>query len=84
MKRDLLDMKASLTGAVPSRCVKKALDGVGRGIVGSRAKVDCAIDDTVTAITQDAYEFEGAIVDTSADSGGTWKVIRRHMAEQGL
>jgi 23S rRNA U2552 (ribose-2'-O)-methylase RlmE/FtsJ len=84
VKRDLLDMKASLADAVPCRCVKKAFDGVGRGIVGSRAKVDRAIDDSVTAITQDAYEFEGAIVDTSADSGGTWKVIRRHIAEQGL
>ena len=55
------DRKTSLADGVPHRCVEKAFDGVGRGIVSSRAKVDRAINDPITAITQDAYEFEGTI-----------------------
>lgn len=77
-------MKASLADSVSCRRVKKTLDGVGRGIVGSRTKVDRAINDPVTAITQDAYEFEGAIVDESADCGGARKGSGRHIAKQGL
>ena len=79
-----MDMKTSLAGGVPRRCVKKAFDGVGRGIECRRTKVDRAINDPITAITQDAYEFDGTIVDESADSGGTRKVVGRHIAEQGL
>jgi hypothetical protein len=84
VESDLLDVKTSLAGGVPRRCVKKAFDGVGWGIECRRTKVDRAINDTVAAITQDAYEFEGAIVDDSADSGGTRKVVGRHIAEQDL
>ena len=79
-----MDMKASLAVSVPCRRVKKTLDGVGRGVVGSRTKVDRAINDPVTAITQDAYEFEGAIVNDSADRGGTRKGTGRHIAKRGL
>ena len=82
MESDLLEMKTSLADSVPRRCVKKALDGVGRGFGGSRAKVDRAINNSVTAITQDAYELEGAIVDESADGGGTRKVSGRHIAQE--
>jgi hypothetical protein len=64
--------------------VKKTLDGVGWRIVGSRTKVDRAINDPITAITQDAYELEGAIVDESADRGRTRKGTGRHIAKQGL
>jgi hypothetical protein len=78
VESNLLDMKASLADSVSRRRVKKTLDGVGRGIVGSRTKVDRAINDPVTAITQDAYEFEGAIVDESADRGGARKGSGRH------
>ena len=84
VESDLLIMKTSLAGGVPRWCVKKAFDGVGRGIECRRAKVDRAINDPITAITQDAYELEGAFVDESTDSGGTRKVVGRHMAEQGL
>jgi hypothetical protein len=73
-------MKASLADSVSCRRVKKTLDGVGRGIVDSRTKVDRAINDPVTAITQNAYEFEGAIVDESADCGGARKGTGRHIA----
>jgi hypothetical protein len=84
VESDLLDMKTSLAGGVPRRCVKKTFDGVGRGIERRRTKVDRAVYDPITAITQDAYEFEGAIVDESADNGGTREVVGRHIVEQGL
>jgi hypothetical protein len=81
---DLLYMKTSLADSVPCRRVKKALDCVGRRIANRRAMVDRAIYDPVTAITQDAYEFECAIVNESANRGGTRKVTGRHCAKQGL
>ena len=84
MKGNLLHMKTSLASGVPCRRVKKAFDGVGRAIKGSRAKVDRAINDSITAMTQDTHEFEGAVVDESADSWGARKVAGRHTAGNGL
>jgi hypothetical protein len=84
VKGDLLDMETSLADGVPRRCVEKAFDGVGWGIVSSRAKVDRTINDPITAITQDAYEFEGAIVDKSSDCWRTRKVGGRHIVEWGM
>jgi hypothetical protein len=64
-------MEMSLADRVPGWCMKKAFDSVRRGVKGSRANVDRAINDAVTAITQDTYEFEGAIVDEGTNRGGT-------------
>lgn len=71
VKGNLLHVEMSLAGRVPRWRVKKAFDGVRRGMGGSRANVDSAINDAVTAITQDTYEFESAIVDEGTNSGGT-------------
>ena len=76
-------MKTSLATSVSCWRVKQAFDGVGWAI-GCRAKVDRAINDSITAMAQDAHKFEGAIVDESADSGGTRKVAGRHTAGKGL
>ena len=84
MKGNLLHVKASLASGVSCRRVKKAFDGVGWAIEGTRAKVDRAINDPVTTMAQDTHEFEGAIVDESADSGGARKVGGRHTARKGL
>jgi hypothetical protein len=84
VKGNLLHMKTSLTPGVSCRRVKKTFDGVGWGIEGSRAKVDRAINNPITTVAQDTDEFEGAIVDESADSGGTRDVAGRHTAGKGL
>jgi hypothetical protein len=80
VKGDLLHVKTSLADGVPCWRVKKALDGIGRGIIGG-ANVDRAINDSVATITQHADEFEGVIVDESAHSGGTREVAGRHCRE---
>ena len=76
MKGNLLQTKTSLAAGVSCRRVKKTFDDVGWAIEGIRTNVNCAINDrrTMTAMTQDTREFEGAIVDESSDSGGTRKV----------
>lgn len=84
MKGNLLHVKASLASGVSCRRVKKAFDGVGWTIEGTRANVDRAINDSITTMTQDTHEFEGTIVDESADSRGARKVVGRHTARKGL
>jgi hypothetical protein len=84
VKGNLLHMKTSLAPGVSCWRVKKTFDGVGWGIEGSRAKVDRAINDSITTMAQDTDEFEGAIIDESADSGGTRKVAGRHTAGKSL
>ena len=84
MKGDLLHMKTSLAAGVSCRRVKKTFDGVGWAVEGTRAKVDRAINYPITAMAQDTHEFEGAIVDESADSWGTRKVTGRHAARNAL
>ena len=76
MKGDLLHMKTSLAAGVSCWRVKKTFDSVGWAVEGTRTTVDRAINNrsTMIAMAQDAHEFESAIVEESADSGGTRKV----------
>ena len=84
MKCDLLHVKASLASGVSCWRVKKAFDGIRWAVESGRAEVDRAINNPITTMAQDAYEFEGAIVDNSTDSRGTRKIARRHTAGKGL
>jgi len=62
--------------------VEETLDSVGWWFGGSRTDVDRTINDAVTAITQDAYEFEVAVVDDSTNGRRTREIVGRHLAGQ--
>lgn len=64
--------------------MKQAFDSIGGAVEGRRAKVDRTINNPITTMSQDAHEFEGAIVDNRTDSGGTRKIARRHTVGKGL